>query len=268
LEERMNKNIDMQPDRFKLKNLPAGAKKALKVLKYVGLVIALLLMIILLFDMVLMPVYTRHGSEFPLPNLLGKSFDEATEIAEAYEFEIVVRGEQPSPNIPEGTILSQIPAGGTAIKENRKVKVIISAGEEMSEVPDLTHYSVRQAELKLPEYGLVIRNYYWTESDSIASDVIAYTIPPAGSLVPNNSGVDLYINRGVQTSEGYIPKLLGKPLDEVKKMLDTLGFPAPRVEYVINPLLLPQIVTYQYPLAGTKAVIDSAQILIVIPVGE
>lgn len=268
MKELMNKIINMLPDRFKPKNLPPGAKTTLNILKYVGGAIALLITIVMLFDMALMPLYTRHGKEFPLPNLLGKSFDEATEIAEAYKFELVVRGEQPSPNIPERTILSQVPAVGTAIKENRKIKVIISAGEEMTEVPNLSHYSVRQAELRLPEYGLVIRNYYWTESDTMASDVIAYTIPPAGSLVPKNSGVDLYINRGVQTDEGYIPKLLGKPLDDALDMLDTLGFPKPRVEYVTNPLLLPQIVTYQYPLAGTKAVIDSAQILIVIPVGE
>jgi len=260
--------INMRRIRFRFKNIFSAMKGMVNLLKYVGIILALLIMIVLLFDNVLMPLYTRHNSEFPLPNLVGKSFAEANEIAEVYEFEIVVKGEQPSPNIPEGTILSQVPKGETQIKENRKVKVIISSGEEMSEIPNLTHYSVRQAELKLPEYGLRVGNYYWTETDTLASDVIAYTIPPAGALVPKNSGVDLYINRGSESNEGYIPKLLGKPLDIALAMLDSLGFPEPRVEYVTNPMLLPKIVTYQSPAAGTKKIIDSAWILLVVPVGE
>jgi beta-lactam-binding protein with PASTA domain len=65
-----------------------------------------------------------------------------------------------------------------------------------------------------------------------------------------------------------MPKLVGKPLDEALSMLDSLGFPKPRVEYVTNPLLLPQIVTYQHPAAGSKTVIDSTNILIIVPVGE
>jgi beta-lactam-binding protein with PASTA domain len=258
----------MQYKDIKLPDFKRLKKPALIVIKYGGIAAGILLVIFMLFDRVFMPAYTRHGTEFPLPNLVNKSYDDALAIAERYDFEIVVRGEQPSPTIPEGTILSQVPSAGTQIKENRNVKVIISAGEQMVEVPTLTRLSVRQAELELPEYGLKISNYYWTESDSLARDVVAYTVPPSGSLVPKGSGIDLYINRGKQTSEGYMPKLVGKPLDEALSMLDSLGFPKPRVEYVTNPLLLPQIVTYQHPAAGSKTVIDSTNILIIVPVGE
>ncbi|MBD3217408.1 MAG: PASTA domain-containing protein, partial [candidate division Zixibacteria bacterium] len=125
-----------------------------------------------------------------------------------------------------------------------------------------------QAELKLPEFGLKVRNYYWTETDTLASDVVAYTVPPSGSLVPRGAGIDLYINRGLESDEGYMPKVLGDPLEDALSLLDSLGFPEPRVEYVTNPLLLPQIVTYQHPGAGTKSIIDSTDILLVVPVGE
>ena len=238
------------------------------IIKYGAVFLAFFMVMFLLFDHVFMPVYTRHGTEFPLPNLLNKSYDEALHLAEAYEFQVVIRGEQPSPNIPEGTVLSQVPKAGTMIKENREVKVIVSSGVAMSEVPDLSRFSIRQAELKLPENGLKVKNYYWTETDTLARDVIAYTIPPAGALVPKGSGVDLYINRGTTEEEGYIPKLLGKPLTEAREMLDSLGFNEPRVEYVTNPLLLPKIVTYQNPPPGTRVRFDSAQILVVVPSGE
>jgi eukaryotic-like serine/threonine-protein kinase len=243
-------------------------KPTIHLAKYGVIALVILIVVFLLFDQWLLPVYTRHNTEFPLPNLLGKSFDEATSIAEDAHFELIIRSKQPSSNIPEGTILSMVPSSGTQIKANRKVKVIISAGEEMSEVPELARFSVRQAELKLPEFGLKVKNYFWTETDSLAKDVIAYTIPPAGSLVPKNSGIDLYINRGYQSNEGYVPKLVGKPLEEVRLMLDTLGFPEARVEFVTNPMLLPKIVTYQHPAAGTKIKIDSVEILLVVPVGE
>ncbi|HEQ99562.1 MAG TPA: PASTA domain-containing protein [candidate division Zixibacteria bacterium] len=258
----------MPSDKIKIPDFKRLIKPSVKVLKYLGLVLAVLIVLFLLFDIVIMPAYTRHGTEYPLPSIVNKSFDEAEKIAERYDFEIVIQGRQASPSIPEGTVLSQVPAPGTQIKENRTVKVIISAGEQMVEVPELVRYSVRQAELQLPESGLKVGNYYWTETDTLASDVIAYTVPPSGSLVPRGSGIDLYINRGLESDEGYMPKVLGKPLAEALALLDSLGFPEPRVEYVTNPLLLPQIVTYQHPSAGTKSIIDSTKILLVVPVGE
>jgi serine/threonine-protein kinase len=255
------KNIEITDITEKLKPLWT-------VLKYGAVFLAFIITVFLVFDRVVMPMYTRHGTEFPLPNLLNKSYDEALRLAEAYDFQVVIRGEQPSPNIPEGTVLSQVPKAGTMIKENREVKVIISSGVAMSEVPDLSRFSIRQAELKLPENGLKVKNYYWTETDTLERDVIAYTIPPAGALVPKGSGVDLYINRGLVTDEGYIPQLVGKPLEEAQAMLDTLGFPEARIEYVTNPLLRPKIVTSQNPPPGTKIHFDSAQILVVVPSGE
>ena len=258
----------MSSDKIKLPDFSRYIKPTLHILKYVGLAAAVVIVLFLVIDTVVMPAYTRHGTEYPLPNIINKSYDEAVIIAERYDFEIVIQGRQASPTIPEGTILSQVPAPGTQIKEDRKVKVIISAGEQMVEVPELARYSVRQAELKLPENGLKVNNYYWTETDTLASDVIAFTVPPAGSLVPRGAGIDLYINRGMESDEGYMPKLLGTPLEEALSLLDSLGFPRPRVEYVTNPLLLPQIVTYQHPVAGTKTLIDSTDILLVVPVGE
>ncbi len=258
----------MPSDKIKIPDFKKLIKPTLKVLKYFGILLAVCIVLFLLFDNVIMPAYTRQGTEYPLPNIVNKSFDEAETIAQRYDFEIVIQGRQASPGIAEGTVLSQVPAAGTQIKENRKVKVIISAGEQMVEVPELVRYSVRQAELKLPEFGLKVRNYYWTETDTLASDVVAYTVPPSGSLVPRGAGIDLYINRGLESDEGYMPKVLGEPLEDALTLLDSLGFPEPRVEYVTNPLLLPQIVTYQHPGAGTKSIIDSTDILLVVPVGE
>ncbi|MBD3219326.1 MAG: PASTA domain-containing protein, partial [candidate division Zixibacteria bacterium] len=180
----------MPSDKIKIPDFKKLIKPTLKALKYIGILLAAGIVLFLLFDNVIMPAYTRHGTEYPLPDIVNKSFDEAETIAKRYDFEIVIQGRQASPGIAEGTVLSQVPAAGTQIKENRKVKVIISAGEQMVEVPELVRYSVRQAELKLPEFGLKVRNYYWTETDTLASDVVAYTVPPSGSLVPRGAGID------------------------------------------------------------------------------
>ncbi|NIP42366.1 MAG: PASTA domain-containing protein [candidate division Zixibacteria bacterium] len=258
----------MPTDKIHIPDFKKLIKPSLKALKYIGIVLAVGIVIFLLFDNIIMPAYTRHGTEYPLPDIVNMSFEDAEKIAKRYDFQIAIQGRQASPSIPEGTVLSQVPSPGTQIKENRVVKVIISAGEQMVEVPELARYSVRQAELELPEFGLKVGNYYWAETDTLANDVIAYTVPPSGSLVPRGSGIDLYINRGLESDEGYMPKVLGKPLDEALALLDSLGFPEPRVEYVTNPLLLPQIITYQHPAAGTKSIIDSTDIFLVVPVGE
>ena len=91
----------MSSDKIKLPDFTRLWKPSLHILKYVGLAAAVVIVLFLVIDSVIMPAYTRHGTEYPLPDIINKSYDEAIVIAQRYDFEIVIRGRQASPTIPE-----------------------------------------------------------------------------------------------------------------------------------------------------------------------
>jgi hypothetical protein len=113
-------------------------------IKYLVIPIIALIVVFLLVDRVVMPGITRHGSEFPLPSVVGLSFTEAMDTLDQYGVDIYIAGEESSPDIPDGTVMVQTPLPGSMVKTGRRVKVIISSGRELVEVPYMVGFSQRR----------------------------------------------------------------------------------------------------------------------------
>jgi len=168
-----------------------------------------------------------------------------------------IAGEEPVPDMPEGRIVSQNPPAGAMVKVDRRVKVIVSAGEQMVEVPHLIGFSQRQSELKLREAGLLSGSFNWAKSDSLPMNVIVYSVPSEGSLVPKGTEVNLYFNQGLQLDIVFVPQFVGMPIDEAKYIADSIGLVIGSVDPIVNEDLLPNTVVWQSERAGTKIDIGS-----------
>lgn len=70
--------------------------------------------------------YTNHGQKLILPNYIGKSVDEAQEDSKGKTFEIIVNDSIHRVGQPGGLILNQNPKGGSIVKENRKIYVMVT----------------------------------------------------------------------------------------------------------------------------------------------
>jgi hypothetical protein len=64
-----------------------------------------LALLALLTDFLIMPFVTRHGQEFQIPNIVGVSLTEATEMLADIGAVVEIAGEEPSPDFPEGTVM-------------------------------------------------------------------------------------------------------------------------------------------------------------------
>jgi len=231
----------------------------LKVLiKYLLIPLFAVVVLFLLFDNFLMPWITRHGDEFELPDVMGQTLTDAMTIMDSVGVEIFIAGEEPSPELPEGTIMNQVPPGGSKVKRGRRVKVVISAGRRMVTVPELIGFTQRQSELKLREAGLVAGTFNWAENDSLPVNVIVYTVPSAGSLLPKDDSVHLFFNRGAQTNIVFVPELTGKNLNDAEGIADSIGLIIDKVDYTVNADFLPNTVLWQSQRPGTKVEIGSS----------
>jgi beta-lactam-binding protein with PASTA domain len=204
-----------------------------------------IVLVYLLFNNFMMPLITRHGSEFELPNIVGYQFQDAKDVLLMVDLGIEVTSEEYHANKPEGTVLTQYPPAGTYVKAGRIIKVVTSIGQKYVTVPPLDGISVRQAKLNIDAAGLILGEIVWTYSDSLPPKVVVFSYPASGTDILMGSEVNLMVNRGRLTGIVYMPRLVGRTLDEATSMLAKLGLKVGLVKHVRNENYLPETVLEQ-----------------------
>jgi len=212
----------------------------------------ILYLLLLLVDRVIMPAVVHRGGTCVVPNLTGLSLQEADSILEKTNLRIQIIAEEVDPYKPPGTILSQIPSAGTKIREGRSVKIKVSKGEEAVLVPKLKGISIRQAELLLTQVGLQMGEISWVPSDSFPKDVVIASSPSSGVSVPSRISVNLDVSLGAVPDTVEVPDLIGKNLEEGKKLLQEMGLQLGKTKFKVNNDFLPGTILKQFPESGER----------------
>ena len=226
-----------------------------KYIKYPSLVIGVFVgfyLFLLLVDRIIMPAMVHTRREFLLPDITNWSLREAEEILKKKNLSLKVLAEEYNPSKPPGTILSQSPNPYTRVKKGRIVKVVVSKGKKMVQVPNLKGVSLRQAELMLGEEGLEVGEINWVSSDSFPENVVVGSSPSFGLSVPLGMSVNLQISLGVSPDTVIMPNLAGKSMEETKGILKELGLELGEIRYEVKNELRPGTVMEQVPEEGTK----------------
>ena len=161
-------------------------------------------------------------AEIPMPNLVGMYLEDVRKQEEYknFQFQIV---ENELSEYPKGQIYDQSVTPGVMVKVNRKIKIKLSAGVEVLEIPDLTGKYVGDAEDILSKMGLdhIVRTQ---EDDSVEPDKVIRTDPPAGQQVEQGTQVVLYVSRAKTDAVVKVPKVIGYTLESATEKLTALGF--------------------------------------------
>ncbi len=123
-----------------------------------------------------------------VPNVAGKSADEAVATLEGLEFE-VVREKVFHDTIAPGFVVRTDPAAGTDAPHGSKVTVQESKGPEMVRVPNVEGKTVQQAREQLESVGLKVGKIHGDAKRGTVKD----TDPEAGTPVRKGSSVDLFV---------------------------------------------------------------------------
>ncbi|MFH1337122.1 MAG: PASTA domain-containing protein, partial [Candidatus Zixiibacteriota bacterium] len=185
--------------------------------------IALIYFMILFADRVVMPIIVHRGGTSVVPSLVDLNLQQADSILAQYDLQLQIMAEETDPSKEPGTIISQIPAPGTKIKEGRMVKVKVSKAEEAVIVPQLKGISVRQAELLLAQASLQLGEVSWVSSDSFPRDVVIENIPSSGLSVPPGTSVNIVTSLGAVPDTVMMPDLVGKNVDEARRRRQEIG---------------------------------------------
>ncbi len=231
--------------------LPSGS---LQRRLFFGLVLPLATMLILalIADKIVMPIVTRQGAEFPLPDFASQRLLEAQISLSELELRHEVSSEEFSPGVPAGVILQQFPKANTKIKPGRVIKFVVSAGQRMMPIPELSGKSVRQAMLDLETFGLELGDIQWALSDTLPERVVVFSYPAAGFEVPMGSLVNLMVNRGRASNFTYMPLVVGLTIDEAVKRLEDKGLLLGVQSTRTDENYLPETVLEQSEPEGTE----------------
>ncbi|MBR4037269.1 MAG: PASTA domain-containing protein [Tidjanibacter sp.] len=199
---------------------------------------ASLLVIGLFLVQVLLGIFTRHGRYREVPEMVGLSLDEATELAARNGgLRIEVSDSLFVPIYDGGVVLEQNPKAGTEVKNGRRIFVTVNSyRQKMVEIPYVTGFSLRQAKNNLESVGLEIERLEYVEdiaTNYILSQKFGGRTIEEGQKVEAEigSGITLVVGRGEDEEKNRVavPRVVGMTLYEAKSRLWDSGLNVGRI---------------------------------------
>lgn len=191
-----------------------------------------------------------RGGEVEVPALQGKTLAEATQLLKEGGFQLEKSGERSDARVEAGKILNQDPPGGSRLKRNRKVRVVVSLGTEVLQVPLLVGQPARRAEIALQQSGLRIGELAYAWSGATEGDRVLSQEPPEGTPRAREGQVNLLVSKGPRPRVWVMPLVEGQDLAGATKIFADAGFRVGNIRREASPGTPPGTVLQQYPLAG------------------
>lgn len=183
-------------------------------LSFVGFIVIIILTALIL------NIYTRHGSEKPLPSFVGMDLSHVAEVMADLDLRYEVSDSIFDIKMSPGRIYDQHPAAGSMVKKERMIQLsVFSSTPVLAEVPDLKDQSVRNAQGELLENGFSIGKISYIPSEFtnlvLEQKFNGKTVSP-GFKLPKGSAIDLVIGKNGSADRTKIPDLSGLSIKEAK----------------------------------------------------
>jgi eukaryotic-like serine/threonine-protein kinase len=200
-----------------------------------------------IFAMASMRIALR-SREVQVPNLVNHTANEATALAGDVGLSVRVDDtRRPDLKIPAGQVILQDPVAGSTARQQRSIRIWLSAGQRSATVPPLVGETERTAQLRLTQDGLSLSAVSEIRSQTFAQDVIVAQTPPAKTA---SGQVALLVNRGERGASYVMPDLIGANGDRAAEILREHGFRVAVVGSTPYPGVAAGIVIRQSPQGG------------------
>lgn len=200
------------------------------------LFLVLVLMTVALISALTAMQLAIHGREVAIPKLVGMSLGEAERASTASGLQLLVERQFYSADIPEGKIVTQVPAPGTKVRRGWSVRVAQSLGPLRVAIPNVTGGSERVAELNIQRRGLSLGSVaHISLPDETPNQVISQS-PPANASRVSAPKIGLLVSDGAAPSDFVMPDLTGQPLGSATLALRDAGLNVGKVSLLPPPI--------------------------------
>ncbi len=182
-----------------------------------------------------------------VPDISGKSVEEAEKILKEQGLSLSVDLELPSDDLAAGMIMSQNPEAGNEVKEGYTVKVNVSKGKVDGKVPNVLGKTQSSAEAMIKSYGYKVGGGGSTFSDVIPKGCVVSQSPEAGASLADGGTVAIIISAGPENPQLGEINVVGMTLEEATKFIEDKGLTVGGVTYTENAYVQENTIISQDP---------------------
>lgn len=228
-----------------------------KVIKHIFAISIITLIIVILFEMIIMPFYVRLGKSKELVDVTSMDVKSALIMIKTSGFKGVVTDTIYTSEIDPDIVLDQYPQPGAIVKKRRTVRLKISQAEKLVQVPSIVGQSQRSAQLLLNQVGLKIGTISKAYNSIHPDGVIINQIPDSSETIPKGYSVRVVMSKGRSPNDIQVPSLFGLSKEAAEIELRKSGLRIGKVHYKQNEDLIPYTILDQSIQAGT--ILDNSQ---------
>jgi beta-lactam-binding protein with PASTA domain/predicted Ser/Thr protein kinase len=188
--------------------------------------------------------------EVTVPRLIGRPLPLARQVASAEGLSLDVADRVHSATAAVDTVIAQDQPPGKIVKRGRSIGVVVSLGPEIVTVPDVQRRSLIEARLMIEQARLSIGELRETFDQEVKGGFVITQDPQPGARVQRGRALNLVISKGPPVVE--MPPLVGRPLQEARRLLEELGITVREVRTMATADIDPGIVVEQSPEAGAR----------------
>ena len=199
--------------------------------KVLSSIVGLILLFVITLGLTIGISNARRPKEVAIPNLVGKTVDEAKQILTENKLNYVEDSSEYNTTYPAGQIISQTPnfVDGRKIKQNTDVKVVVSLGTETTTVPKLKGLTKDEAE-DAAKSAKIKLEFVDEISKTVEAGVIIKQEKDEGETVNAGDTVKVYVSIGTGIKQVAVVSVLYKDEETAKQTLQDLGLTV-NVEY-------------------------------------
>ncbi|MBN2681815.1 MAG: PASTA domain-containing protein [Bacteroidales bacterium] len=191
---------------------------------FINLLIAIVLVVIMAFGTInWLDSYSDHGEAVTVPDFTGLNIQEARELAEKHELEVVVSDSVYVDVVERGSVYTQKPKPDFQVKRNRVIYLTLNAFmPEMVEMPDLVGLPLKEASALLETYGLKTGKKKYIPhpaKDNVRKQLIKGKPIKKGVKVEKGTYVDLELGKGQSFEKISVPRVLGLTYEEAESLV-------------------------------------------------
>ena len=142
-------------------------------------------------------VISGGPAQAQVPTVVGSTRERAIATLEGQDFEVSMRTVR-SDTIGEGLVLDQVPAGGTRATRGSGVEIVVSAGPDPIEMPDVIGLTEDRARGRLEGIGLEVEATAEPNA-SVEEGLVIRQSPSPGSDVNPGWSVQIVVSEGSET---------------------------------------------------------------------
>jgi beta-lactam-binding protein with PASTA domain len=215
-------------------------------------VLLLLFLNIFFISAILSFQITLNGEMVSLPNLMGKTIEEAKDELEEKKIHLVQSGVRLHQFYERGKIIFQDPPANTKVRINTEIRVVLSAGKEKVIVPELLGKNLQTIRPILENAGLREGKISHVHTTKYAAGKIIGQYPLPEEEVGRDTSVSLLVSQGQHEIRYLMPDLIGKKAANSIVQLKQMDFNVSDVRYRYYRGLDSGIIINQSPAPGSK----------------